>query len=220
MSKAFTLFEFILSLLLFAIIASLLSKPLSNFHLLNFNALKTHELITQTHLNLLKIEKLIQNCTQITFLNQTLQCFLKDQLINLKDNKLYLINSALLLENKNKLYLPKSDLNTLFQNRKDLYNDNDYIIYALKNNQIETISLQNNTIIANFTGFFTPLQAQLTISLANKELSYELKPKFNDKLKQQGLLEKNISVFQIQNNKLKICSKEQTEYCLEKRLLL
>lgn len=219
MIKAFTLFEFILSLILFAIIASLLSKPLSHFYFLNFNILKTHDLITQTHLNLIKIEKLIQNCTYITFVNHTLKCFLKDRLISLKENKPYLINSALILENNNTFYSPQSDLQIQLQNRKDLYNDHESILYGLKNKAIEKIFVQeNNTILANFTGNFTPLQGQLIITLKNEELIYELKPKFNNELNQKGLISKNISLFKLHNNKLKICSKEQ--HCLEKRLML
>lgn len=65
MSKAFTLFELIISLILFTFITSLLSKPLMDFYHLNFTALHTNNLITQAHLNLLKIEKLIQNCINI-----------------------------------------------------------------------------------------------------------------------------------------------------------
>ncbi|EOH3478386.1 hypothetical protein ACMTSI_000955, partial [Campylobacter jejuni] len=56
MSKAFTLFELIISLILFTFITSLLSKPLMDFYHLNFTALHTNNLITQAHLNLLKIE--------------------------------------------------------------------------------------------------------------------------------------------------------------------
>lgn len=106
MSKAFTLFELIISLILFTFITSLLSKPLMDFYHLNFTALHTNNLITQAHLNLLKIEKLIQNCINITFSQNTLKCLLKDELISLKDNKLYLINSALILENNHTLYSP------------------------------------------------------------------------------------------------------------------
>lgn len=92
MSKAFTLFELIISLILFTFITSLLSKPLMDFYHLNFTALHTNNLITQAHLNLLKIEKLIQNCINITFSQNTLKCLLKDELISLK-----IINFILLI---------------------------------------------------------------------------------------------------------------------------
>ncbi|AAW35543.1 hypothetical protein Q6T70_000255 [Campylobacter jejuni] len=220
MSKAFTLFELIISLILFTFITSLLSKPLMDFYHLNFTALHTNNLITQAHLNLLKIEKLIQNCINITFSQNTLKCLLKDELISLKDNKLYLINSALILENNHTLYSPHSDFKTQLQNRKDLYNDNEHISYAYKINKIEKISILENGISANFTGSFIPLQAQLVIKLQNEELIYEIKPKFNEQLNQQGLISKNISSFNLQNNKLKICLKRQTKHCLEKRILL
>lgn len=74
MSKAFTLFELIISLILFTFITSLLSKPLMDFYHLNFTALHTNNLITQAHLNLLKIEKLIQNCINITFVGGKIKC--------------------------------------------------------------------------------------------------------------------------------------------------
>lgn len=156
----------------------------------------------------------------ITFSQNTLKCLLKDELISLKDNKLYLINSALILENNHTLYSPHSDFKTQLQNRKDLYNDNEHISYAYKINKIEKISILENGISANFTGSFIPLQAQLVIKLQNEELIYEIKPKFNEQLNQQGLISKNISSFNLQNNKLKICLKRQTKHCLEKRILL
>ncbi|EAJ4051435.1 hypothetical protein DLZ89_07245, partial [Campylobacter jejuni] len=81
-------------------------------------------------------------------------------------------------------------------------------------------SILENGISTNFTGSFIPLQAQLVIKLQNEELIYEIKPKFNEQLNQQGLISKNISSFNLQNNKLKICLKRQTKYCLEKRILL
>ncbi|HDZ4964993.1 TPA: hypothetical protein RTH42_000139 [Campylobacter jejuni] len=220
MNKAFTLFELVISLILFTFIASLLSKPLMNFYHLNFTALHANNLIIQTHLNLLKIEKLMQNCINITFSQNTLKCLLKDELISLKNNKLYLVNSTLILENNHTLYSPHSDFKTQLQNRKDLYNDNEHIIYALKMNKIERISILENGIFTNFMGNFIPLQAQLIIKLQNEELIYEIKPKFNEQLNQQGLISKNISSFSLQNNKLKICLKKQMRYCLEKRILL
>ncbi|EGL6573370.1 hypothetical protein IMV33_001570, partial [Campylobacter jejuni] len=109
---------------------------------------------------------------------------------------------------------------TQLQNRKDLYNDNEHISYAYKINKIEKISILENGISTNFTGSFIPLQAQLVIKLQNEELIYEIKPKFNEQLNQQGLISKNISSFNLQNNKLKICLKRQTKHCLEKRILL
>lgn len=218
MNKAFTLFELVISLILFTLIATLLSKPLVHFYHLNFKSLDGNTNAIQTHLNLLKIEKWIQNCIHITFSQNTLQCLLKDELISLKDKQLYLINSALILENNQTLYSPKSQLKIQLQNRKDLFSDDEKAIYALKFDKIEKISvLENDKLNANFTGVFIPLQAKLIIKLQNQELLYELKPKFSEKLIQKGLISKNISLFELKNNKLKICSKE---YCLEKRLVL
>lgn len=217
MKKAFTLFELVISLILFTFIAALLSKPLMNFYYLNFTALRTNNLITQTHLALLQIEKLMQNCIHIRFSQNTAKCLLKDDLITLKGNKIVLINPALILENNRTLYLPSSDPKILLENRKYLYGDNEKAIYALKFNKIEKISLLDKGVLANFKGSFIPLQAELIIRLENEELVYEIKPKFSEKLTQKGLISKNISAFALQNNQIKICSKD---YCLEKRLLL
>lgn len=142
---------------------------------------------------------------------------LKDDLITLKGNKIVLINPALILENNRTLYLPNSDPKILLENRKYLYGDNEKAIYALKFNKIEKISLLDKGVLANFKGSFIPLQAELIIRLENEELVYEIKPKFSEKLTQKGLISKNISAFALQNNQIKICSKD---YCLEKRLLL
>ncbi|MBZ7931643.1 prepilin-type N-terminal cleavage/methylation domain-containing protein [Campylobacter sp. RM12910] len=223
MKKAFTLFELVISLILSGIILMILSKPLWEFYQLNNKNLKTKELIINTHLTLLKIEKLFQSCANINIIDDNLiHCFLKDDLLALKDKNTHLLNSTLILENNTTLYSPKSDLQTQLQNRKTLYKDEQNIIYGLNNNKIQKIFiLSENNLSSSFIGNFIPISAELNFTFKDDQIYYEIKPRFNDELKQSAILAKNISFFKIQNSKLKICMKNQKqEYCLEKRLFL
>ncbi|MBZ7943226.1 prepilin-type N-terminal cleavage/methylation domain-containing protein [Campylobacter sp. RM10532] len=223
MKKAFTLFELVISLILSGIILTILSKPLWEFYQLNNKNLKTKELIINTHLTLLKIEKLFQSCANINIIDDNLiHCFLKDDLLALKDKNTHLLNSTLILENNTTLYSPKSDLQTQLQNRKALYKDEQNIIYGLNNNKIQKIFiLSENNLSSSFIGNFIPISAELNFTFKDDQIYYEIKPRFNDELKQSAILAKNISFFKIQNSKLKICMKNQKqEYCLEKRLFL
>ncbi|MBZ7968962.1 prepilin-type N-terminal cleavage/methylation domain-containing protein [Campylobacter molothri] len=223
MKKAFTLFELVISLILSGIILTILSKPLWEFYQLNNKNLKTKELIINTHLTLLKIEKLFQSCANINIIDDNLiHCFLKDDLLALKDKNTHLLNSTLILENNTTLYSPKSDLQTQLQNRKALYKDEQNIIYGLNNNKIQKIFiLSENNLSSSFIGNFIPISAELNFTFKDDQIYYEIKPRFNDELKQSAILAKNISFFKIQNSKLKICMKNQKqEYCLEKRFFL
>ncbi|WP_417904121.1 prepilin-type N-terminal cleavage/methylation domain-containing protein [Campylobacter sp. LH-2024] len=223
MKKAFTLFELVISLILSGIILTILSKPLWEFYQLNNKNLKTKELIINTHLTLLKIEKLFQSCANINIIDDNLiHCFLKDDLLALKDKNTHLLNSTLILENNTTLYSPKSDLQTQLQNRKALYKDEQNIIYGLNNNKIQKIFiLSENNLSSSFIGNFIPISAELNFTFKDDQIYYEIKPRFNDELKQSAILAKNISFFKIQNSKLKICMKNQKqEYCLEKGLFL
>ncbi|MBZ7935904.1 hypothetical protein H2279_04530 [Campylobacter sp. B0100352/1] len=223
MKKAFTLFEFIIALLLAGTILAILSKPLWEFYQLNNKNLKSKELATNTHLTLLKIEKLLQSCIDISLVDEySIHCFLKDDLLILENKKTRLLNSALILKNNATLYSPKSDLQTQLQNRKALYKDEQNIVYGLHNHQIQKIFiLSENNLSSSFIGDFIPISAELNLIFKDNQIHYEIKPKFNDKLKQKAILAENISFFKIQNSKLKICMKNQKqEYCLEKRLFL
>ncbi|MGH2266861.1 hypothetical protein [Campylobacter taeniopygiae] len=223
MKKAFTLFEFIIALLLAGTILAILSKPLWEFYQLNNQNLKSKELATNTHLTLLKIEKLLQSCIDISLVDEySIHCFLKDDLLILENKETRLLNSALILKNNATLYSPKSDLQTQLQNRKALYKDEQNIIYGLYNHQIQKIfiSLENN-LSSSFIGSFIPISAGLNLIFKDNQIYYEIKPRFNDELKQKAILAENISFFKMQNSKLKICIKNQKqEYCLEKRLFL
>ncbi|TKX31733.1 hypothetical protein [Campylobacter estrildidarum] len=222
MNKAFSLFEFIIVLILSGMILAILSKPLWEFYHFNHQYLTTNKLILKTHLTLLRIEKLLQSCTSINLKSHSINCFLKDDLLTLDDRKAHLLNSTLILENNDTLYSPKSDIQAQLQNRKALYKDEKNILYALVNNQIQKIFvLSENNLSSSFKGSFIPVSAQLNLIFKNNQLYYEIKPRFSDELKQNAILAENISFFKMQNSKLKICIKEKNqEYCLEKKLFL
>ncbi|MFK0303209.1 hypothetical protein ACISIM_03750, partial [Campylobacter coli] len=53
------------------------------------------------------------------------------------------------------------------------------------------------------------------------KIHYELYPYFNNQLEQYSIFMDNVSLFEIEKQKLKICLKEQEqEYCLTKRLFI
>ncbi len=222
MIKAFSLFEFILVLVLSGFLLAFLIKPFSEFYQLNSQILKTNDLKIQTHLALLRIEKLLQNCIKLNFEQNALTCFIKDDLLFLKNNEPKLLNSTIILENNTSLYSPKSNFKIQLQNRENLYNDKQNFVYIFKNNKIEKLLvLSENNISGNIIGKFIPIRAKLKITLKKDQLEYELKPRFNEELKQSAILTRNISLFEITKDKLKICLTQNKEkYCLEKRLFL
>lgn len=140
MNKAFSLFETILVLILIGFLALFLSRTLWEFYYLNNQQLKMKDLILKTHLSVLRLEKLLQTCTNITFEPNHISYLLKDDLLYLDDNKEKLLNSSLILENNTSLYSPNSNFKLQLQNRKELYNDEQNIIYALVNKEIKKYS--------------------------------------------------------------------------------
>lgn len=94
MNKAFSLFETILVLILIGFLALFLSRTLWEFYYLNNQQLKMKDLILKTHLSVLRLEKLLQTCTNITFEPNHISCLLKDDLLYLDDNKEKLLNSV------------------------------------------------------------------------------------------------------------------------------
>ena len=216
MKKAFTLFELVLSIVLFGLILGLFSKPLSEFYRVNFKALDNYEEIIELNFLILKVQSILQNCVDIKFSNNNITCFLKDEFIGLEDEP-FILNSGLILSKNGDSYSPNSDLKAQLENRKFLFDDNDGILYALKDSKLEKIFVSNDKINVDFNGTFTPLLAEVKIGLENDKLSLILKPKFEDKTSQVGILAQNISLFNIKNETLKICIKTN---CLEKRLIL
>ena len=187
MNKAFSLFETILVLILIGFLALFLSRTLWEFYYLNNQQLKMKDLILKTHLSVLRLEKLLQTCTNIT-----------------------------------SLYSPNSNFKLQLQNRKELYNDEQNIIYALVNKEIKKIFIHSeNNITASFKGKFIPIQARIKLFLKEDKIHYELYPYFNNQLEQYSIFMDNVSLFEIQKQKLKVCLKEQEqEYCLTKRLFI
>ncbi|EAI3821307.1 hypothetical protein YN80_00865 [Campylobacter coli] len=218
MNKAFSLFETILVLILVGFLAVFLSRTLWEFHYLNNQQLIMKDLILKTHLSVLKLEKLLQTCVDITFESNYISCLIKDDLLYLDGNQAKLLNSSLILENNTSLYSPNSKFKLQLQNRKELYNDKQNIVYALAGKEIKKIFIHSeNNVTASFKGEFIPIQARLKLFLNH----YELYPYFDNRLKQYSIFMDNVSLFEIQKQKLKLCLKEyEQEYCLTKRLFI
>lgn len=212
MNKAFSLFETILVLILIGFLALFLSRTLWEFYYLNNQQLKMKDLILKTHLSVLRLEKLLQTCTNITFEPNHISCLLKDDLLYLDDNKEKLLNSSLILENNTSLYSPNSNFKLQLQNRKELYNDEQNIIYALVNKEIKKIFIHSeNNITASFKGKFIPIQARIKLFLKEDKIHYELYPYFDNQLEQYSIFMDNVSLFEIQKQKLKVCLKDKSK---------
>lgn len=137
MNKAFSLFETILVLILVGLLAMFLSRTLWEFYYLNNQQLKTKDLILKTHLSVLRLERLLQACVDITFESNHISCLIKDDLLYLDGNQAKLLNSGLILENNTSLYSPDSNFKLQLQNRKELYNDKQNIVYTLVGKEIK-----------------------------------------------------------------------------------
>ncbi len=222
MNKAFSLFETILVLILAGFLAVFLSRTLWEFYYLNNQQLKMKELILKTHLSVLRLEKLLQSCVDITLESNHISCLIKDDLLYLDDNKAKLLNSSLILENNTSLYSPNSNFKLQLQNRKELYNDKQNIVYALVGKEIKKIFIHSeNNITTSFKGNFIPIQARIKLFLKEDKIHYELYPYFDNRLEQYSIFMDNVSLFEIQKQKLKLCLKEyKQEYCLAKRLFI
>lgn len=228
MKKAFTLLELTLSCVIFTLLLVLVSKSLKESHHLNQKTLETHQIFLDLNAALLSVEKIFSKCLKVQLSSNALTCLLRDDenILDLDDeNKAYIINSGLILENNTSLYSPKSQFLKLLQNRKALFNDDEQKLYVLAQDEVKILQiLDDEKVKTDFSGVFLPLEARLDLSLKNGEILYELKPKFqSDLLGQSAVLAHNVSVFEIQQkNKtfiLKICmQKEDLNQCLQKRL--
>lgn len=78
----------------------------------------------------------------ITFESNHVSCLIKDDLLYLDGNQAKLLNSSLILEYNTSLYSPDSNFKLQLQNRKELYNDKQNIIYTLVGKEIKKIFIQ------------------------------------------------------------------------------
>lgn len=224
MKKAFSLFEFVIALVIFSTISMLIAKPLREFYLLHLKSLEQNEVILNLNQALLNLENILSKCVNIQITNKSFSCFLKDDesLFMLENKKLKLTNSMLILENNASFYSPKSDFSYLLQNKMDFFKDKEKNFYALKEGKIE---LLNPTNLQN-EGIFYPLKAKFELKFKDNALKYVLKPKFfNENLKQESLLINAIEDFEINKKDgalwVKICmEKAYFSHCLEKMMLL
>lgn len=134
MKKAFTFLEIILGLIIFSILSIIISKVLSQIYFYHFETLKNQNTILNLKNALLSLEKITQKCLNIKIQNNALTCLLFDEenLLFLKDKQAFIINSTLILKDKDeKYYSPKSNFLIQYHNNKDLFNLNDKFIYIL-----------------------------------------------------------------------------------------
>ncbi|MCX2682924.1 hypothetical protein OQH60_03480 [Campylobacter sp. MIT 21-1685] len=224
MKHAFTLFEFVITLVLFALISTFLSKAFIELHHLSFKSLQTIDTIIKANFTLLQIEKLLKPCINIHFQANTLHCLLKDEnFLELENSNPTLINSTLVLEQQNgTFYSPKSDFLAQIKNKKALFATKQDTIYALVDGNITQIPFQDSQKLLHTFNHFIPLLARLDLKLENSQILYELRPQIdNDTFKQTGILAQNVSILELTSNKLKICLQtENNQQCLEKRLTL
>lgn len=213
LTKAFTLLEFVLALVILALITSLMLGSFSNFFSFNYKFLNTNKNIINSYFTMLSLDKMLNKCLNIKLEKTQIQCFLKDDLLKLENKKISILNSGFLLQNKTSTYLAKSDIQAIFENKKYLYNDTSQTLYALVNNNL--ISFKPSKI-QNLSGPVTPVKAKLIIYFENGILKYIIRPHFNNStLEQRGNLA-ILTSFEIKNNKAKLCSQD---FCLEKRLI-
>jgi len=229
MKKAFTLFEMVITLIIFAFLAGFLSKALQISYENHFKFLRKNSLLLELNSAILSIEKIFNKCLEIHILNQGFTCLLFDDenIFSLENKKLSLLNPALILEQNGTFYMPKAKLKTILQNRQILFGDKENKLYFYAHNNLKILEVLNDTKInaKNFSkGFAIPLQARADLILKNGGIIYELRPKINTELlKQTSILALNISDLTLEKKQdfyiLKICIQKETKQCLEKILL-
>lgn len=230
MKRAFTLLELTLSCVIFAILLVLVSRVLKESYHLNTKALESHQMLLDLNSALLNVEKILSKCLKTRMSPNTLTCLLRDDenILGLdNDNNPYLINSTLVLDKNASFYSPKSQFLKVLQNRKDLFGDNEKILYVLVQDEVKNLEiLDNQNLKADFVGVFLPLEAKLDLMLKDGKIIYELRPRFKDDLlKQSAIIAHDVSVFEFQEKAgdfvLEICmQKRDSAQCLRKRLYL
>lgn len=232
MKKAFTLFEFVIAMVIFSALFALLFKPLGQMYNLHYKEQKNADTFLDLNLALLSLEKIMQKCLNLEYKKISLECNLIDEenILFKEKQELSIAYSGLILKNnKGEFYSPKSYFVDDFTNPKkgallNFYQffqnkvENKFFVYDLTHSKLETIELLgDNKLKSSFTGFYLPLQARASFYKNGKDLIYELNSYFG--LKQKALFLENISDFSVSQRKgyfiLKLC---KNELCLQKVL--
>lgn len=232
MKKAFTLFEFVITMVIFFAVFALLFKPLGQMYDLQYKAQKNADIFLDLNLALLSLEKIMQKCLNLEYKEMSLECNLVDEenILFKEGQELLIAHSGLILKNdKNEFYSPKSYFLDDFTNPKkgallNFYQffknkvENKFFVYDLTHSKLETIELlANNKLKSSFEGFYLPLQARASFYKDGKDLFYELNSYFG--LRQKALFLENISEFSVSQRRdyfiLKLC---KNELCLQKVL--
>lgn len=235
MKKAFTLFEIIITLVLLGAIFIVFSKPL-----MNMTRLYAHSNQNTISTALLFIDKIAQNCLELSLTAQGFECLLKDEanLILHRGNTAFIGSSGIVLKDENSsFYAPKSHFLYeiqndkgkkiqvgVLENQKDLHKDKnkDFVyLYAIKERQIYKAQILNgekiNFLNGEFMGFYDLIDAKISIILDAHNLIYEYSP-YLQGLSYTSLLAQNIKEFTINQNGdefiFTICSFD--DFCLQK----
>ncbi len=238
MKKAFSLFEMLLVVVLLGVAFVLFAKLLTN--LSHFYAKQDGSKLINANSVLIIVEKILQNCLDFAPLNSGFECVLKDSenLILQRANALFIGSSGVLLKDENSsIYAPKShfiysaknDKNKAFnagvlENHNDLQGakNNEFLFfYDLKGKKIHKAKILNAEKIAfvgnEFTGFYTLVEAKISLNLENGTLIYRHTPYLTGVSHKGVLLEsaKNFSV-NLGTNAFEIALCLDATSCLEK----
>ena len=221
MKKAFTIFEFILTLILFSIISALIYKPLLNINN-NYFIVSNNDSFNLNSAVII-LDKLIGNSIYINDNFDFLLIDYENIIAKDKNNKNYVQIYPYIYKIDNKYKLLNSNSNMLYENYKFL-NKKYFYVYSLDFKKVFKIDIKNNNEIYfydnKFEGSFLPIFAKINIFVKNKDLylryCYDIYENCKD-----GLLLNNIDKFKMQKIDnyilIDLCKKS---YCIKKSIAI
>ncbi|EAI8623685.1 hypothetical protein IO397_000088 [Campylobacter lari] len=242
MTKAFSLLELALSLVILGILITILINPAMYIYNYSFNVKKSSEIFFDLNQALLSMEKIYNSCLNAIFTSNSFECYMNANDDIFYDLSLKKLNfSGIILENNESFFSPKSNLyfiengisEGILSNYKDMHSmkklkiyTSDYMyIYDIKNSKIYKILVDDrekiNFFDESFSGFYTILYAYIKVYLKNKNIYMQIDDLNHNK--QVFLLAQNISKLIFKHDgellKITICSNTQNR-CLDKWMLL
>lgn len=235
MKKAFSLFEFILTLLVFSVLCTLFVYPFMNFYKQSFQSTQQTQTQINAYSSLILIDKILQDCLEFQSQRQGFSCLLesKDELILQRQKSLYIGSSSILLEQNNStFYAPKSHFIYTYklitedktglkenfikagvvQDHLNLYKHDELYFYALKEKQIFTLKAldeQNLAFTQNsyFTGFYKLIGTRVSLVLENENLLLQYLDIHSNKVLSSTLLLNEVKSFSTQEQNKAYTSK-------------
>ncbi|WP_139451491.1 hypothetical protein [Campylobacter armoricus] len=239
MKQAFSLLEFVLSLIILGILFVILSVPSTQIYKYTFNIKKLNNTFFDLNYALLSMEKIFESCIDLKYSNNSFECYMNADDDIFFDISLKKFNfSGVILEDNGKFFSPKSNFyfiengisQGIFSNYKDMYSEkkqkiypSDYFyIYNPKESKVYKIIANDKEVFyfsdgENFTGFYRALYAYVKIYFKNENIYIQISDL--NHYKKDFLLMKDISKIEInkENNiySIKLCEKSNNE-CLIK----